>query len=65
MTPALRLNEHDKKPLLSCILKFLLLGKSLIIKSMHMKDAPKTQAEWRLAIGIDSRRVSSSTDRVR
>jgi len=44
MTPALKLNEHDKKTLLSCMLKFLLLGIMRMKMSTNMIEAPNMQA---------------------
>lgn len=45
MTPALKLNEHDKKASLSCMLKFLLLGIMRIKMSTNMIEAPNMQAK--------------------
>jgi len=43
MTPALKLKEHDKKPLLSCILKFFLPGNSCTTRSTQITEAPMVQ----------------------
>ncbi len=44
ITPKLRLSEEERKALLSCILKFRLLGISRMIKSTHIMLEPTTQA---------------------
>ncbi|KAJ8610071.1 hypothetical protein MRB53_038798 [Persea americana] len=44
MTPALKLNEDERKPLLSCILKFFIRGNNLTIVSTNMTRAPMTHA---------------------
>lgn len=44
MTPALKLKEQDKKALLSCILKFLLLGIMRMKMSTNMIEAPNMHA---------------------
>ena len=44
ITPKLRLSEAERKALLSCILKFRLLGISRMIKSTHIMLEPTTQA---------------------
>jgi len=46
ITPALKLKEHDKKALLSCMLKFLLLGIMRMKMSTNMIDAPNMQARY-------------------
>jgi hypothetical protein len=44
MTPKLKLNDDARKTLLSCILKFLLLGMQRTRISTHMILAPRVQA---------------------
>lgn len=44
MTPKLRLNEHARKPLLSCMRNSFWLGKRRTMYSTYMMLAPKTQA---------------------
>jgi len=44
ITPKLKLNEDARKTLLSCILKFFLLGINRTNTSMHIMLAPATQA---------------------
>lgn len=44
MTPKLRLSEHARKTLLSCMRKFRCPGKSRTMTSTQMMAAPNTQA---------------------
>jgi hypothetical protein len=44
MTPKLKLNDDARKTLLSCILKFLLLGIQRTRISTHMILAPRVHA---------------------
>jgi len=44
MTPKLKLNDDARKILLSCILKFLLLGMQRTSTSTQMILDPRTQA---------------------
>lgn len=44
MTPALKLNEHERKALLSWIWKCFMRGISRMMKSIYMTAAPRAQA---------------------